>query len=242
MRNNRVDDIRNGRLSRIESPTQQHLAIQRENEALKGACQDLENRNTRLQTELERTRIYSQKVLEAHKTARDTGSRLAEESASKDAEIHKLQQEIVQYKSIVASSTVFDKQLSDTTIQDKINALFFTVRDWALSVVLRGNVGESHVRVLHIISRPLMSATVLVIDPMEPYHTFLWSQVPRSTEQDTNQKVHALIAMFSGVLISFFNEDIVFGLSSEKSVQSATRFYRSFEGMAICWFGAGHQS
>lgn len=74
---------------------------------------------------------------------------------------------------------------------------------------------------------------VTVLDSRKLDDVFLWAQVPGFHEQTRTQNVHALIAMFSGVLIDFFNGEFLFGMSSNDSFESAMRLHKSFEGVSF---------
>jgi chromosome segregation ATPase len=65
----------------------------------------------------------------------------AEQIQTKDDEIQKLRKELLQYKRTASASTQLAGQMTDTTICDKINGLFYAVSNWALEVARQGDMG-----------------------------------------------------------------------------------------------------
>lgn len=190
-----------------------------------------------LQVEVEDLRNHHDRASKAYKTARHSEGHLEQELKRKNHEIRELQQEIVEYKSIVSSSTLLDKQMSDTAIQDKMNALSFALRDWAVGVVRQGNIGE-----LRLVYQEESSwhehlttdfRDVLVIDIVRPEDSFLADLVPQFQEATFTQKVNALIATFSTLLVNSFKKALVFGTGSHESYRSARLFHKSFNGMTV---------
>lgn len=59
-------------------------------------------------------------------------------------EIDSLQREILRYKKVISISTRLDDQLSDSSIQSKMDGLYYAVRDWAICAVREGNLGKSN--------------------------------------------------------------------------------------------------
>lgn len=115
-----------------------------------------------------------------------------------------------------------------------MNALFFAVRDWAVGVVRQGNIGKRHLCPVVLISYGSLTTNVRNVsafDIVKPEDNFLLTLVPRLQEGEFTQKVNALIAIFSRILVFFRSRDFVFGKGSDRSYKSATRFYKSFKGM-----------
>ncbi|KAH0163599.1 hypothetical protein KCU67_g5489, partial [Aureobasidium melanogenum] len=119
----------------------------------------------------------------------------------KDDEIRRLQTELVKYKGAISASNSTEGQLSDAVIREKLNELFYAVRDWAMELSRQDQLVAQ-------ITDPEMAETL--------YH-----QIPCLQEGTSKQKMHALIATFSLILVQFMNKKYVFGYCSDDRVESA---------------------
>lgn len=92
-------------------------------------------------SELQRENLAQQKLLQL-------------QAESKDGQIRELQKDILQYKKTISSSNSYAGQLSDTTIQNKMNALFHAIRDWAVDSIRHDDTCKSRVGLGGTISLP----------------------------------------------------------------------------------------
>ncbi|KAH0338557.1 hypothetical protein KCU81_g7581, partial [Aureobasidium melanogenum] len=116
---------------------------------------------------------------------------------AKNDQIRELQKEVLRYKKTISSSNSCPTQLSDTTIQSKMDALFHAVRDWAVDSVRRDSA---------------------LFDSMdEGVSEWLYHQIPRGKEGSSTHKVNALVVFVSKALVQSSNQNWVFGVAAEKS-------------------------
>lgn len=121
--------------------TDQHL--QQEYEKLKEYSDKLENKLGWYKEDNDGLRQMSLRAREEKSNYKAEITQKDLEINQKNSEIHELEEEILQYKRTISVNNRLDKQMSDTSIQGKMDALFYALRDWALAAVRQEKLGKS---------------------------------------------------------------------------------------------------
>jgi uncharacterized protein YdcH (DUF465 family) len=67
---------------------------------------------------------------------------LQKELGGKGAEIQQIRAENLRFKRVISESNETNKQIPDTSIQRNMEAIFCCVRDWALDVIRKEQLGK----------------------------------------------------------------------------------------------------
>ncbi|KAG9595706.1 hypothetical protein KCU77_g6478, partial [Aureobasidium melanogenum] len=127
----------------------------------------------------------------------------------RDDEIKRLQKELIKYKGSMAASNYTAGQMSDTTIRQKFSELFYALRDWALDLSRQDQ----------------LDIQPAVAEDAEMLHR----QVPCFKDGTSKQKMHALIATFSHVLVHVMKSKYVFGYAPNGRIKAANRLAHHLE-------------
>lgn len=205
------------------------------------AYEELETKNTQLvekvrelEQELQRTRRVqdSDQIKEirgeALRTIREREleiDRLQNDNIrmqKKDEDIHKLQKEIIQYKSAINASKHVEGQVSDTTICDTMNGLFSAARNWALDVSRQDKLGGLQRDYCVSFEFCRLTPKDTELKPTEAFRDCLLALVPDFQICKPKQKMHTLLAVFSVALVHSAKRNHAFGFPSSEPIKSAT--------------------
>ncbi|THZ04204.1 hypothetical protein D6C93_02593 [Aureobasidium pullulans] len=139
---------------------------------------------------------------------------LRSEVRQKDAEIGQAREEILRYKRAISKSSKVNNQTSDTSIQADVDALFCSIRDWALDVVRKEQ---------------------LELDPEPEYASWLLTMIPHLMDRPSGLQVNALVVGLSAVLVELLDEDHIFGYASSGNVAKATELHLSMRDIKSTW-------
>ncbi|THW38108.1 hypothetical protein D6D21_07957 [Aureobasidium pullulans] len=207
-----------GRLRQRGFQTDQHL--QQEYEKLKEYSDKLENKLGWYKEDNDGLRQMSLRAREEKSNYKAEITQKDLEINQKNSEIHELEEEILQYKRTISVNNRLDKQMSDTSIQGKMDALVYALRDWALAAVRQEK---------------------LEIKPRPEHALWLVRVVPNFEDQSLSSRVHVLMATLSGALETFVEEGHVFGYALGGHIGAAADLHTFMKGESENIPGAAYQ-
>ncbi|THY53196.1 hypothetical protein D6C97_06156 [Aureobasidium pullulans] len=183
--------------------TDQHL--QQEYEKLKEYSDKLENKLGWYKEDNDGLRQMSLRAREEKSNYKAEITQKDLEINQKNSEIHELEEEIL----TISVNNRLDKQMSDTSIQGKMDALVYALRDWALAAVRQEK---------------------LEIKPRPEHALWLVRVVPNFEDQSLSSRVHVLMATLSGALETFVEEGHVFGYALGGHIGAAADLHTFMKG------------